>query len=43
MKRKIINLRQQLKNVLDQAQAALEAGNSAEFDTQMAEPEFGNR
>lgn len=37
MKRKIINLRQQVKNVLDQAQAALEVGNTAEFDARMEE------
>lgn len=37
MKRKIINLRQQLKTVLDAAEVALTAGNNAEFDTQMAE------
>lgn len=37
MKRKLIDLKQQYKTLLDAAEAALKAGNNAEFDTQMAE------
>lgn len=37
MERKLIDLKQQYKTLLDSAEAALKAGNSAEFDTQMAE------
>ncbi|MGM9649720.1 MAG: phage major capsid protein [Butyricicoccaceae bacterium] len=37
MRRKIINLKQQRKTILDKAEAALATGNAAEFDAQMAE------
>lgn len=37
MERKLIDLKQQYKTYVDAAEAALKAGNSAEFDSQMAE------